>query len=226
MSRFEYLQRETEPARLDFLAIPILRQATQAGVPLAIYLDFLGQAYHHVRHTCALLDRAAERCSPGQTWLRDAYRQYAEEERGHEEWILEDIDALGGDAAAASGASPRPPCERMVRQAYDAIDHDGPVSLLGMVFVLEGMSVLLAQRAASSIQERLRRDGNGGGFRYLTSHGALDRQHIAFYRTLVDRIEDDAEARLLVDSARTMYRLYGDLFRDIAARAGMGTHEA
>lgn len=219
MSPFDQLQRETAAARADFLAIPILQRTTQVGVSRPIYLDFLGQAYHHVRHTHPLLTLAASRCDSDCAWLGEAYRRYAEEEHGHEAWILDDIATLGGDIVAVSAGSPRGPCGRMVRQAYDAIDRDGPVSLLGMIYVLEGMSVLLAQQAATTIQRRLNLGSGDHGFRYLTSHGALDRQHITFYRTLVDRIVGDTQKNAVIRNASVMYGLYGDVFREIEARA-------
>lgn len=226
MSVYDRLIAATAPDRARFLDLAIVRTATREGVPAAVYLDFLGQAYHHVRRTCHLLTFAASRCGDDLDWLRDGFLRYVDEESGHEAWILEDIAALGGDAEAVRHAQPRIPCKVMVGYAHYSIAELGPVAMLGMVHVLEGMSVLLAQKAAEAIRARLRAEGGGGGFRYLTSHGALDHDHVAFFRLLVDRLEAPAAQDLLIDSAKVMYSLYGDLFRDVAARAAGDRHAA
>jgi hypothetical protein len=47
--------------------------------------------------------------------------EYIEEEIGHEEWILDDIAAAGGDAEAARASRPELPAEVMVAYAYDLV---------------------------------------------------------------------------------------------------------
>ena len=42
-------------------------------------------------------------------WLREAIAEYIEEEIGHQEWILNDIRACGGDAERCAMASRRCP---------------------------------------------------------------------------------------------------------------------
>ena len=58
MSALERLLEETRRERETFLAIPVIQRALSEGVPRKMYLDFLGEAYHHVRHTCRLLSTA------------------------------------------------------------------------------------------------------------------------------------------------------------------------
>jgi len=87
-----------------------------------------------------------------------------------------------------------------------------------MVHVLEGMSVALAQRAAGAIAVRVGAGEGGGGFSYLSSHGGLDVGHVTFFQTLVDGIESDLARAAVIDTARVEYRLFGDLFRDVAVR--------
>jgi hypothetical protein len=98
-----------------------------------------------------------------------------------------------------------------------------------MVDVLEGMSMVLAQQAAASIGDTLGvnpGDTGGSGFSYLTSHGALDREHVAFFRDLVDGIHDAQRQHVIVDTARIMYRLFGDVFRGLDEPASASRHAA
>lgn len=225
-SFYEELLVATAAERAAFQAIPVIAQACTQGVSRAAYVDYLGQAYHHVRHTCPLLALAASRCGEHDGTYRDALFDYIAEERGHEAWILEDIAALGGDAGAVAASGPRLPCRLMVAYAHYAIAFVSPYAMLGMVHVLEGMSVALAQRAASAIATRVGLGSHGGGFRYLSSHGGLDVEHVAFFRSLVDGIADPEARAAIVDTARVIYRLYGDLFSEVAARHEMDRHAA
>ncbi len=204
--------------RDGFMAIPVIARACAQGVSRAAYVDYLSQAYHHVRQTCPLLALAASRCGARDAAYREALFDYIAEERGHEAWILEDIAALGGDARGVRDGAPRLPCHLMVAYAHYAVAFVSPYAMLGMVHVLEGMSVAMAQRAASSIAARVGVGADGGGFRYLSSHGGLDVEHVAFFQRLVDQIDGIEEREAIVATARVIYRLYGDVFREVAGR--------
>jgi pyrroloquinoline quinone (PQQ) biosynthesis protein C len=214
MSLFEQITAETLPARAAFAGIPIVEQALAGAVDRDQYLAFLGQAYHHVRHTVPLLMACGARLPERLDWLRATVAEYIAEEIGHEQWILDDIAAAGGDAEAARTAAPLPATELMVAYAYDLIARGNPAGLFGMVFVLEGSSVALATRAADAIRRRLGLPR--AAFRYLTSHGSLDQEHIRVLQGLLDRF-DDPDDRAAVAHATTMfYRLYGDIFRSLS----------
>ena len=213
MSPVQILLQQSADARTQFQTLPFIQEVLTEGGSLAAYLDFLGQAYHHVKHTVPLLALAAARCGPRDSSYRSALFKYIAEEQGHEAWILEDIDALGGNARQVEHDSPRFACKIMVGHAYYLIDHVSPYGLLGMVHVLEGMSVALASQAARAIRESLRISGDGG-FKYLTTHGELDIGHTSFFAELIDDIGPE-HLPLVISSARDFYRLYGALFEDI-----------
>ena len=215
-SFYAQLLAETEPARDEFLQIPIIVKALHGGVERDLYLSYLAQAYHHVRHTCPLLAAALARCSKDDEVYRHALLEYIEEERGHEQWILNDIAALGGDVESVRAGEGSDEVRIMVGNAYHVIERVSPYGLLGMVHVLEGMSVALAQQAAASIRQSLV-ESDGRGFSYLTSHGSLDQEHVAFFERLVNVIDKTAHQRAIVDTARIMYRLFGNVFQALYA---------
>jgi pyrroloquinoline quinone (PQQ) biosynthesis protein C len=215
MSFYDRLVAETIGERNAFLAIPLVKHAITFGAPRTVYLAFLSEAYHHVKHTFAQLALAASKTTDER--FQDALVEYMEEERGHEKWILEDIRALGGNADAVRDSTPALPCRVMVAYAYYAIEHVSPYALLGSVNVLEGMSVLLADQLANAMKTSLGLQGDEG-FSYLRSHGSLDTEHVTFFRSLVDDFDDPLTQRIIVDSAKTFYQLYGDIFRELGLR--------
>jgi pyrroloquinoline quinone (PQQ) biosynthesis protein C len=220
---YDRLTGETERARSGFTSIPLIGEALRSGASLELYIDFLTQAYHHVKHTFPLLAFAAARTND-ETY-QDALVEYMEEERGHEKWILNDIEAMGGDAAAVRDGKPGIACQVMVGYAYYAIEWISPYAMLGSVHVLEGMSTLLADKAADAIQRSLAHRGKDG-FSYLRSHGALDIEHVAFFKQLTNSITDVKVQQIVVDAAKVFYRLYGDIYHELATRHPVASHAA
>ena len=224
MSFYDELIARTHAEREGFQSIPLIRGVLGGGaVTRGMYIDFLTQAYHHVKHTFPLLDSAAARTKD--VSYQKALLAYMNEERGHDEWILDDIRAIGGDSEAVRNGRPSAACDLMVAYSYYVIEHVSPFAMLGSVHVLEGMSVALAHGAANAIQAGLgvRQEE---GFSYLRSHGTLDIQHVAFFRELVDGFADEEIREIVVHSSKMFYKLYGDIFRELGTRHGVTAYAA
>jgi pyrroloquinoline quinone (PQQ) biosynthesis protein C len=216
MPFYDDLLQATEAERNTLLNLPLIRAGAVGQVGREAYIAFLTEAYHHVRHTTPLLMACGSRLPAHYEWLREAVAEYIEEEVGHQEWILNDIKACGGDAEAVRYGRPGVATELMVAYAYDMIARVNPVGFFGMVLVLEGTSVEVATRAGAALKQSL---GFGSdAFTYLTSHGALDVGHTDFYATLVNRIDDPADRVVLIHAAKVFYKLYGDIFCELAQR--------
>jgi heme oxygenase len=213
MSFHARLLAQTVDARSGLLATPIIQGCLRSEVSLPSYLAFLREAYHHVRHTVPLLQATQAALPAHHAWLRGPLDEYIAEESGHDEWILDDIRACGGDAEAVRRGPPGHATEVMVAYAYDTIARGNPLGFFGMVHVLEGTSVSLALLAADAIQKPLRLPD--AAFSYLRSHGTLDREHVAHFARLMDRIDDLQDQAAIVHAARAFFRLYGDVFRSL-----------
>jgi pyrroloquinoline quinone (PQQ) biosynthesis protein C len=209
------LNRETQEERDYLLSSPIISRALAGDITLHDYVAFLTQAYHHVKHTVPLLMATGARIPHDKEWLRDAIAEYIEEELGHQEWILNDIAACGYDKEAARDSAPSEATELMVAYAYDTIQRVNPIGFFGMVHVLEGTSVTVADKAAEAIRDALGLPAKA--FSYLRSHGALDVEHCAFFESLMARITDPADQQQIIHSARMFYRLYAGVFRTLPA---------
>ncbi|MBS1165021.1 MAG: heme oxygenase family [Proteobacteria bacterium] len=217
MSFYEQLQQETAVERQRFLSLPLIRRAIAEGASRETYLAFLGEAYHHVSHTFPLLALAASRTTDER--YQDALVEYMEEERGHEKWILDDIVFFGGNADAVRKRNPSPATIAMIGYSYYAIEHVSPYAMLGSVHVLEGMSVLLADKLADRLSQSWGQQ-DAGGFSYLRSHGSLDQSHVAFFRDLINGFTDPVVQRLVIDNSKIFHHLYGGIFQEIDAREG------
>lgn len=210
MSFYEQLIVATAAERQQLMAAPVIADCLQGRVTLESYRAFLAQAYYHVRHTTPLLMLLGGRLPERLGWMRGAVAEYIKEELSHEEWILADIAAAGGDADAVRAGAPDLPAELMVAYAYDVLNRGNPAGFFGMVFVLEGTSVALALMAADRIQQALGLPD--AAFTYLRSHGTLDQEHTRHLEGLLEKM-DPADQQEALRCARVFFKLYGDIFR-------------
>lgn len=220
MTNTEFLVAETAPQRDAFRRIDLIGRALAGDVTRELYADFLAQAYYHVRHTVPLLMAVGARLPDRLRWLQEPVVRYIEEEAGHDEWILGDLEALGLDAAAIRAGTPSVQTEAMVAYAYDFIARRSAIGFFGMVHVLEGTSSALALAAADSIQRSLGLPDRA--MTYLRTHGHLDQQHVGDFASIVDRLDRAQDLPPIVECARSVYWHYGNIFRSLGqAPAGV-----
>ena len=215
MSNHERLLAATATERETLLGLSFIQDGARGHLSLGDYVAFLCQAYHHVKHTLPLLMACGARLPERMEWLREAMSEYIEEETGHQEWILNDIHACGFDAEAVRKETPSIEVELMVAYAYDLIHRRNPVAFLGMVLVLEGTSVRVATQAAEALTQSLGLPRKA--FTYLNSHGSLDQEHVVFFESLVNRL-DEQDLPAVIHAAKVFYQLYGNIFRALDAR--------
>ncbi|MEU3985172.1 iron-containing redox enzyme family protein [Streptomyces sp. NPDC026672] len=177
------------------LTAPAVRAVTERlwraeGLPER-YAEYLVVMHGVVRASVPLLERAAERCAllgpgdPSAGPLERYFRAHAERERGHDDWLLADLTALGGERAAATAVDRQPPpsVARLVGAQYYWVEHHHPVALLGHVAVLEGHAPAprLAERIIAAGVPR-------AAVRTVRDHAELDGDHVAVLHDLLDAL--------------------------------------
>lgn len=213
MQFHEQLGLQTAAGRQYLTSAPIISRALAGQISREEYIAFLAQAFHHVRHTVPLMMAVGARLPMRLGWLRKEVAHYIEEEEGHEQWILNDIAAAGGDALAAEISTPGAATDAMVGYAYDTAMRRNPVGFFGMVFVLEGTSVALALNAADKLQSSLQLSTRATT--YLRSHGQLDQEHIQHLSGILNRLDDADDRAAVTQCAQVMFKLYGNVFREL-----------
>lgn len=210
---YEQLKKETEKERLMLVKSEIIERCMARNVTLPEYIDYLTQAYHHVKNTVPLLMAVGARLPDDMEWLRAAVAEYIEEELGHQEWVLNDIAACGADKEAVRNSQPAMGTELMIAYAWDLVNRRDPIGFFGMVHVLEGTSVNLADYAADQIQAALNLPESA--FSYLRSHGSIDQSHIEHLATVMNKFSDPAHQQLILHSTKMFYHLYKGVFDSV-----------
>jgi len=210
---FQRLIAETAPGQQTLASVPQIQDGLTGAISRETYIAYLTEAYHHVKHTVPLMQAAKAGLDDAHQRFRDALDEYIEEETGHEEWILNDIRNCGGDPEAVRNGTPRAATKAMVDYAYDYIRRVNPMGFFGMVLVLEGASVRLATQGAEAVAKNL---GLGPQcFSYLTSHGALDQEHLVFFQTLMGEVDDPADQAAIIEVAGGVFNLFAGVFTAI-----------
>jgi pyrroloquinoline quinone (PQQ) biosynthesis protein C len=211
---YEKLINETVTGQQYLLSAPIITDVFEGNFSIETYIAFLNQAYHHVKHTAPLLMAAGARLNKDQEWVRDTISEYITEEIGHEQWILNDIEACGFNRKSFEEGQAPYHSEMMVAYLYDFISRKNPMGIFGMVLVLEGTSSSLAPAVGKIIKDQLSLPESA--MTYLTTHGELDQGHIQFFEDVMNKVKDPEDQDAIIHVANAVYRLYGDVYRSLA----------
>ncbi|WP_259782308.1 AMP-binding protein [Aestuariispira ectoiniformans] len=213
MSFYDRLVAETASARAGLYHVPQLVDGLRGSITRDTYIAYLTEAFHHVSHTVPFLMTMGSKLPPEKKRLHKAIASYISEEIGHEEWILNDIAAAGGDKEAARQSKPNLETQVLIAYNYDYMTRKNPVGFLGMVFMLESTSIEIANHGASAVKEKLGLPEEA--FSYLFSHGELDISHMKFYEELVNTITDPDDQAAIIEVAQNTFRLFANLLRAI-----------
>jgi pyrroloquinoline quinone (PQQ) biosynthesis protein C len=211
MSFFITLVEMTDASRRELETAPKISSMIHHGLPLAEYKAFLRDLYHVVWHFCPVMAAAAARCGDEFRDLRYELYDRIQEEKGHETWVLEDIEALGGDVASGPEL-PSPPVQAMVAFNYYGAERTHPCSVLGMLYMLEVVSSVYGGRVSEAIARAIGRDVQAGGFKFLSSHASMDVHHMASLNRLVKTIADPLAQAAIVNSTRVNFHQFGAMF--------------
>jgi Iron-containing redox enzyme len=144
-----------------------------------LYPEYLFTVHTVIRASVPLMDaarrQAEERAGSDavSAGLAAYLVEHIGEERDHDEWLLDDLEALGVGRADVLARPPSPTVAAVVGAQYYWIFHYHPVALLGYIAVLEGYP------PTTDLIERIRvRTGYPrDAFRTLLQHAELDPGH-------------------------------------------------
>ena len=188
---FADLVLRTDEARRDFETNPVVLDAVAHGMPIERYRKLLLELYHVVWHFNPVCAAAASRVPDAQREVRYFLYEHMHEEAGHEQWVLNDLEAVGVAPAAALAHAPSIDSLAMTGYNYWAADRRNPCSVLGMMYTLEVIASVYGGTFSSAIRESLLLEGERG-VSFISSHATMDMEHMAALRIVLNTINDDA----------------------------------
>jgi pyrroloquinoline quinone (PQQ) biosynthesis protein C len=214
MSFFITLIEDSDANRRALEDVPRVHAMIHHGLKLEEYRAFLHDLYHVVWHFCPVMAASAARCGDELRQVRYQLYENIEGEKGHEEWVIEDVIAMGGDVGQVRTAPPSAPVQAMIGFNYGSVEHQHPCAVLGMLYSLEVISSVYGGRVSDSIARAIGRDVNGGGFKFLSSHATMDLDHMAKLNRLVKTIDDPRAQTAILDATRVNFYLFAQMFRE------------
>jgi hypothetical protein len=179
--------------------------------------DFLVLMHQIIRASLSLMNtaqvRAAQRRSHGVSQLLAAYlTQHIEEERHHDEWLLEDLETAGMRRSDILKRMPLASVASLVGAQYYWIQHHDPVSLLGYMRVLEGNPP-----SPSHIDNLQRQSGLPASvFRTYRMHGELDPNHRRELDLFIDSLPlTKPQTRLVSISAAHTAQMLAECLKEL-----------
>jgi len=144
-----------------------------------IYPEYLFTGHTIIRTSVPLMETARERAlglatdDPLAAELVDYLAQHIEEERDHDEWLLDDLELLGLERRKVLAHVPSATIARLVGAQYYWVLHYHPVALLGYFAVMEGYPP-----PPALVEDLIARTGYPReAFRTFAEHGELDPHH-------------------------------------------------
>lgn len=154
------------------------------------YPEYLITVHGIIRASVPLMQSAVRRArataasDPAARGLIVYLERHVEEERGHDEWVLEDLEVLGIDLSLVLSRVPSPAVACLVGSQYYWTIHYHPVALLGYLAVTEGYS-----SPPGLIEDLIQITGlPRPAFRTLAEHAELDLDHGVELDRLLDSL--------------------------------------
>jgi len=207
---FDILQLQTSRQHNGLLALPIIQSMREGTLSKDLYVSFLTQWYHIVKHSLPLILVTQSRLTEETAWLTAVIDEFTKPLVSNEELILSDIAACGGSIEQVRHSDPHVATELMVSYAYDTVNRLNVLGILGMHHVLEGAVLSVAHRRAENICNSLLVPK--GAFTYLDTHGSLLHDNAHVFIEVLNRIDRSEDRDQIVHSAKIFYKLYGDIF--------------
>jgi hypothetical protein len=179
--------------KLDLFSGPLdvaLDRFWAAAEPAHLFPRYLAQVHQMIRASVPLME-TARRCAATRAGtdrvcaaLIGYLDEHIEEERDHDLWVLEDLEALGVPRSEVLARIPPPCVAALVGAQYYWIQHHHPVALLGYIASLEDRPA--SEAFLTGLEART--GWPEAAFRTLRKHGQLDPGHREALDGFVDHL--------------------------------------
>ncbi|MDB5998923.1 MAG: hypothetical protein JWP52_622 [Rhizobacter sp.] len=201
------LVTRTDESRRAFENHPNVLSAVAHGISAERYQKLLLELYHVVWHFNPVCAAAASRLPDTFKNIRYFLYSHLEEEKGHEAWVLADLEAVGMAADRALEHEPSVNTLGLTGYNYWAADRRHPCSVLGMLYALEVIASVYGGPFSSAVKDALLLEGDRG-ISFLGSHSTMDAEHLAELRLVLNTVDDEAGQAAIIESALVNFHYF------------------
>ncbi len=205
---FADLVSRTDEARRAFESNSKVLDIVANGLPLERYRKLLLELYHVVWHFNPVCAAAASRVGDAHKQVRYFLYDHMNDEKGHEEWVVNDLDAMGVRVGQVLDYRPTDMMLALNGYNYWAADRRHPCSVLGMLYALEVIASVYGGPMTAAITESLLLQGDRG-ISFISAHATLDAEHLADLRVILSTLQDDASKEAIIESTIFNFHQFG-----------------
>jgi pyrroloquinoline quinone (PQQ) biosynthesis protein C len=184
------------------------------------YIQFLVQTYHYVRYTSPYLKLAGEtlmaRPEPFYQRFGEHFMGHADEEDGHDEWLLSDLRHLGVPAEVIEKNPPHPAVRAYNEYFRFCTTSAHPLAVFGIAFILEGVSAQFGTPMAENLLHNSNIPGIERAITFVKGHGHTDQAHTSELREVLGQITDPGDQQAIGLCARIVAQLYCAMVADLS----------
>ena len=211
---FAELVTRTDESRRDFETNAVVLDAVANGMSVERYRKLLLELYHVVWHFNPVCAAAASRIPDEQREVRYFLYEHMQEESGHEQWVMNDLEAVGVSQTTLLTHEPSLHTLALTGYNYWSADRRHPCSVLGMMYTLEVIASVYGGPFSSAIRESLLLQGDRG-VSFISSHAEMDAEHMAELRVLLNKVTSDEARAAIIESTLFNFHHFTRLFEAI-----------
>ncbi len=138
--------------------------------------------------------------------------EHMHEESGHEQWVLNDLQAVGIRESRLRRVSLTVTSRRtLCGYNYWCADRQDPSSVLGMMYALEVIASVYGGPFSSAIRESLLLEDDRG-MSFISSHASMDTEHMVQLRQVLNTLEDSKSRDAVVESTIVNFNHFTRMF--------------
>jgi pyrroloquinoline quinone (PQQ) biosynthesis protein C len=211
---FVDLVARTDEARRAFETNSKVLDIVANGLSVERYRKLMLELYHVVWHFNPVCAAAASRVTDQHKQVRYFLYDHMQEEKGHEEWVLNDLAVVGVDMETALKHRPSTLMLAFNGYNYWAADRKHPLTVLGMLYALEVIASVYGGPMTAAIKDSLLLDGDRG-ISFISSHATLDAEHMADLRVVLNTVHDDEAKEAVIESVCFNFEQFGKVLEAI-----------
>ena len=211
---FTELVTRTDEARREFETNPVVSTAVADGMSVERYRKLLLELYQVVWHFNTICAAAASRIPDTHRQIRYHLYEHMQEESGHEEWVLNDLQAVGIGADGVESHQPSVPTLSLIGYNYWAADRRHPCSILGMMYALEVIASVYGGPFSTAVKESLLLEDERG-ISFISSHATMDVEHMAELRKVLNTLIDEPSREAVIESTTVNFHHFTRMFEAV-----------
>ncbi len=188
------------------------------------FLCYLVELYHYVKFSCPLMQQTLDKLPADAESTRRYLTRHIEEETGHEQWVLADLQKLGFSPVRVKAVLPMRETLAMVGTQLYLIDYVDPRAYFGYIYALESSASPIDAVEKLSLEL----DIPLSALFTLTEHADLDWTHHvkALNRVLDSCFPNHHHQELIMRSYLDTMESLSDLVLGLCYRTNVSTHLA